>query len=72
MTREQAMGQLRHLYMLLTSGAVNKQDDAATGLLGPAIEVLERHFRYEGDRLNDAWNAGYANGREDEADPGAL
>lgn len=40
MTYEQAVAQLRHLYQQLIDG-VGNPEDAARGLLGPAIAALE-------------------------------
>jgi hypothetical protein len=37
-----AIGQLRHLYAQMLGGHVTDTGQAARGLLGPAIEILER------------------------------
>ncbi len=37
-----AIAQLRHLYRQMLAGQVRNAGEAAAGLLGPSIEVLER------------------------------
>lgn len=42
MTYQLALAQLRHAYAQLHAGTVKDQKQFAEGLLGPAIEALER------------------------------
>lgn len=44
-----ALGQLRHLYQQMLDGRVRDTAQAAKGLLGPAIEMIEK-VRDRGDR----------------------
>lgn len=43
----QAMAQLRHLYEHLMNGRILNQAEAARGLLGPAIEQLEKELNWK-------------------------
>ena len=43
----QAMGQLRHLYDHLINSRIQNQPEAARGLLGPAIEQLEKELNWK-------------------------
>lgn len=40
-----ALGQMRHLYAHMVNGRLGKPEDAANGLLSPAIKEVERHER---------------------------
>ena len=54
MTYQFALAQLRHAYSQLHAGTVKDQRQFAEGLLGPAIEALERGIEQNaplGERL---------------------
>jgi hypothetical protein len=54
MSEAHALAQLRHLYAQMVEGRVKAQEHAAIGLLGPAIEELEKA---QAARSSRAWEA---------------
>ena len=44
MTIKFHLAQLRHLYSHMINGKIVDQQEAAKGLLGPAIECIEKHL----------------------------
>lgn len=56
MSKDSAIGQLRHLYSLMVSGHVKNAAEAARGLLGPSIERLESAAKASEGEVEATWN----------------